>query len=367
MIYLLFIFCVLALTVCYRNVNGGQTLVLGRRVRLNAERLAVGALIVLIVSLFCGLRAMSVGTDTQSIYYPYYYVAYCLQNRGYEGTEIGFYLVIRLGYLLFRSYTGVLVFVSFLTTLFFFAGLARYQDRVNLPLCMLLFLVFLFFPSFNIMRQMLAVSVVVFALRFLEEERAAPYLVWVAAAALVHNSAVVALVLLAVQLSRRRRGLFCAFLAALCCLPLLLSPAMALAEKIPFLSRYAERYPLSFDFSVKNLSYVIYFFPAFAVLLYHRRALIARDGRNVLLLVMALLVFECSLFKFYVVWLSRLMNYFLISFCVLLPQCVALCRTAAGKSWLKLFLIAYCIGYFVLFYIVLGNSGIYPYESVIGT
>ncbi len=139
---------------------------------------------------------------------------------------------------------------------------------------------------------------------------------------------------------------------------------MRVTENIPFLSRYAERYQISFDFSIENLSLVLYHLPAFAIILYNYRRLIERDRRNALYLVMALIVFELGLFKFYMVWLSRLMHFFTVSLCILLPQCIPVCISLRAQKVMKAAIILYGLSYFFLYYIILQNSGIFPYVSV---
>ena len=118
---------------------------------------------------------------------------------------------------------------------------------------------------------------------------------------------------------------------------------------------------INFDLSITNLSIVILYSPAFVIALYFRRKLIAKNRQNKLLLLMLIVAFFCALSKVYMVWLSRIMYYFILPVCVLLPQCITLCETSKGALAFKVFLVIYCLGYFVLNYIILGNGMIYPY------
>lgn len=362
MLYVFIILITVLLTVAYQNIRSGNTLIVNRNLKLNIDKIATGLLIILILSLLCGLRAYSIGTDTNSIYLPYYYDKYCVRGTPYDGTEYVFYLIIKAGHLLLGSYTGVLFLISFLTLAFAFVGLSHYKDRVSLPLAMLLYLSFIYFESFNIMRQMLAISIIIFAFRYLEKRKYMHYLFWCVVAAFVHHSSIVSIGLFIICLSLKNKFVYRLFIVFICLLPLLLPAIMQVVGKIPVLNVYFERYGnFEFDFSIKNLSYVIYFLPAFLICLYFRKGLIAKDGKNKFYLIMLLLVFVCGLFKLYMVWVARLLHYFAFSVCVLLPQCINLCKNNHNGKLLNAFIIIYCLAYFVLFYLILGNGDIYPY------
>lgn len=364
MLYVFIILITVGLTLLYQNMQVGNTLILSRNVKLNVDRLVAGLLIVLILSLLCGLRGYSVGTDTSAIYLPYYYDKFCIKNASYDGTEYLFYVILKVGYSLFHSYTGVLFLISFLTLLFAFLGLSYYRYKVSLPLAMLLYLSFIYFESFNIMRQMLALSIIIFALRYLERHEYLPYLIWCALSAFIHNSSIVSIGLFVIYLSLKNKSVYKLFINLICLLPILLPLIMGVLGKVPVLSIYFERYKLDFDFSVTNLSYIIYFFPAFIICLYFRKDLLRKDSNNKFYLTMLLLVFICGLFKLYMIWVARLLHYFSFSVCILLPQCVQLCKKQTNGLLLKSFIILYCLGYFVLFYLLLGNGDIYPYCTI---
>lgn len=364
--YVFIILITFLLTIVYQNVQYGHGLMVKRNVKIKIERFIVGLGIILVLSLLCGFRSYEVGTDTSAIYLPYYYNKYCINNVAYEGTEYLFYGILKVGYFLFHSYTGVLCLISFLTLTFAFIGLSYFKNRVSLPLAMLIYVSFIYFESFNIMRQILALSIIVFAFRYLEKKHYFIYLLWCFVAAFVHNSSIVSIGLLVIYLSLKNKKVYNILFVLICLLPFLLSPIMNLLANVPVLSIYFERYKLELDFSIQNFSYIIYFSPAFVICLYFRKALIKKDLKNKFYLTMLLLVFICGLFKLYMVWISRLLYYFSFSVCILLPQCVPLCKNEQNGKMLKLFIAFYCLAYFILFYLVLGNGDIYPYVAIKG-
>lgn len=329
-------------------------------------------LIVLILSLFGGVRAYDVGTDTYSIYYQGYYANYCLNGNVYTGSEIGFYLILRLGYALFRSYTGVLLIVSALTAVFFVCGLLYFKNRVDITYVILIYLCLVYFDSFNIQRQFLAASIIIFGLRFLDRKRYWEFILTALCAFTVHVSSIVCVVLLLFKLFENKNKLLVALcvviIAAMAGMPLILN----VLTRIPFFNEIFPRSYLdqiNFDISLTNLSLVILYLPVFAVVAIFGRKLIKLDKRNKLYVLMVFMSFICALLKIYMVWYTRFILYFSFSFCLTMPQCfnkdvVSIYKERKWEIVLKVCVIVYSIAYFIINYIILGNGMIYPYHII---
>lgn len=316
--------------------------------------------------LLAGLRSVKVGIDTSSIYYPYYYVKYCVSNISYDGSEFGFYCILKIGYYIFHSYNGVLFFIALLTFYLSIFGILYFKNRINVALASFLFLLFSFFDSLNIMRQMLAVALTIFSLRFLDRKFYFRYIFFILLAATIHNSAIIMVILIPSKMFENKKIRLIAFTIILCCLIFLLPLIIELMGKMSFFEKYYRLYKINFEFSLTNFALVIYNLPAFIIILFFRKRLIKYDRRNILFLIMALLSFEAALFKLYMVWISRLISYFTVGIYILLAQCGKLCKTKRGGQLLNACLICYGLFYFVLFYYILGNAGIFPYQFLGG-
>lgn len=322
---------------------------------------------VVLLSLFSGLRGMSVGVDTGSIYYDSYYLPYCINNQPYNGTEIGFYVIIKAGYFLFHSYNGVLITASAITIGFSLAGLWHFKERVNIIFAFLIYLSFIYFTSFNTVRQYIAVSIIFFAFRYIDKRQYVRYFIAATIAFTVHNSALICLVIPIFKLIENRKKLvFALFILIVTGFIFLPDVVDVVINQFGFGAYASREYidKINFELSITNLSIVILYAPAFIVIFVFRKKLIKKDNRNKLLLLIFAIAFVCALLKLYMVWLSRLMVYFSLPMCILLPQCIKLCDTGKGSMALKVMLVMYCFGYFVINYIILGNGMIYPYVSI---
>ena len=314
-----------------------------------------------------GFRNPNVGTDTISTYYQYYFIPYVVHNAPLQETEFGFTILVKLAKFIFGiNYTGMLIVISTFTTTFSMLGVIRAPQKCQGLYVALLYLCFLYFDSFNVMRQMCSVSVIFASLHFLEEKKPFYFLLAVCFALMFHNSTVICLLILCFyivsELTFVRRILPYVIVLA----PIFLVTIFRILALIPFFSKYVQLYSdIHYDFSLTNFAPVIYNLPAYVVIFMNRKNLIKNSGLDrsfiYVLLMMVLTAFTCNLFKIGMVWLTRLAMYFSPAQYILLPLCE---RFYKQKRFYRFAIIAYCCCYFILFYFVLGNSEIYPYTFV---
>lgn len=132
---------------------------------------------------------------------------------GLEHTEPGFLLLLKLGGLT-GSYRGFLLLFHLLLTLLVFCWIARWSERRWLSVTLFLCLQF-FALSMNFLRQSLAAAVLLYAYRFLRENRFPPYLGLVLLGACFHRTALVMLPLyLFLRIPASKRHYLLAGLAA---------------------------------------------------------------------------------------------------------------------------------------------------------
>ncbi len=121
--------------------------------------------VVIILSLFIGLRSYDTGTDT----HEYVTAIRWSQINGMRSYnfEAGFVLISNFIYNIFHSETIVLFTFSFITTLFFLLRFWELRENYNLILLLFGFLTNYYLMSANIIRQILAMSIVFWSTRFI--------------------------------------------------------------------------------------------------------------------------------------------------------------------------------------------------------
>ena len=309
-------------------------------------------------------RHISVGTDTGTVYHPYYYMPYCVFGQRYTGTEAGFYLLIKTGYFLFRSFPGVLFCVALWTSVCFVAALFRTTDKRTVSLCAAYLLAFWYFDSLNIMRQSLAVAIVFLGYSFLKERSPARYALCVLIATCFHNSAPIALSGLWFYYAAEKKPLFWITFSLLPLLVFILPTALTVLEKAGLFVQYIDRYRgTGYDFSLVNFSLVLYRLPVYFLIAKHGKRLYKESRFTRIALLAVIGALGCYLCKIRMVWLARLSAYFLFFEGVLASNCVA---REKNVLLAKTLCFLYFAGYFLLAYGVLKNGEIVPFSFVWG-
>lgn len=146
--------------------------------------------IIFILTLVAGFRQYSVGIDTSN----YMEIYYGTQIR--NDIEIGFMLIYQIADLI--NYERLILFIpAFFTYYFFFMGTYKKRGIVSLPWTAFAFMCLFYFESFNIMRQMLAMSIIYYYLDFLYERHDYKrFFIVVIIASLFHLTALSALLLI---------------------------------------------------------------------------------------------------------------------------------------------------------------------------
>ena len=150
---------------------------------------------ILVPAIFAGLR-YGIGTDYFVTYQPYFdYLTGTggmqLYNR--EKLDIAYYalnmIVIKIG----GNFQMVLFFASVITFYAFRKAVLVYKNRLSIGWATFVFMLMYYQASFNIIRQLMAATIILYAFHFLEEENLKKYIQWVIVAALFHKTAIVVL------------------------------------------------------------------------------------------------------------------------------------------------------------------------------
>ncbi|MFR0704150.1 EpsG family protein [Enterococcus sp.] len=143
----------------------------------------------LIPSIVAGMR-YNVGTDYQS----YYWLFELTRNSSIfqilnTGTEPLFLIIVKISSYILNNQS--IYFVIFFLTIYFVYISIRELVNINWGYSMMLWFLIAFSPTLNIMRQMLAASIVLYAIINLYENKLLKCFVFLILALLVHNIAAI--------------------------------------------------------------------------------------------------------------------------------------------------------------------------------
>lgn len=173
-------------------------------------------LAILIPSILAGIRNLTIGTDVLNYVAPIYDAAnsansfYTFQNipilNGIllvpiSSFEIGFNALVYIITKIFGSLFFVLFFIQFLCISLTMFGLWSLRREFPVWLGMLTYYLCFFNTSLNLVRQSIAMSILIFGLRYLITNKWFKYVMVTICACLFHKTAIVGLIVLAVYYS----------------------------------------------------------------------------------------------------------------------------------------------------------------------
>lgn len=323
---------------------------------------------ILIPALLAGFRDQ-VGTDFQAYVWMYQDLSAISLSDFFQNyssqIEIGVYALANISSFLTGNYLLFFLLLSFSTLLFFYLGLKRFNVP-HIGLAFFLFLVISFPSSFNIARQLLAISIIFYASSYILERRLWKYILWVGVAALFHKTAILFIpVYLIGKLIRKDtvlRGtqlLAMVFILAILCLsvPAIVDVASSFSMFEKYIKYQASDSAKGYVLLVKSAIIGIF-------LLFYRH--LKHIRYFALFFVFSLLELVISIAALNSIDISRMALYFSVFVPVLLTYVVDIFGDRVGKHVATSLTIIYGILYFITFYYLLGSSDIFPYNYWMG-
>lgn len=146
--------------------------------------------LILLVSIFAGIRSATVGLDTVSYLEKFDAIKFERFDLAY-GLEVPFKCIVYLLLLIVPRGWFVLTVLALLTNWCIISRFWMLRNKSCFPCMVLCYYMSYFCTTLNIMRQFCAVAIVFYAVRYLEEKKVWKYLCAVLLAMLIHKSAVI--------------------------------------------------------------------------------------------------------------------------------------------------------------------------------
>ncbi|MBE6149306.1 MAG: EpsG family protein [Firmicutes bacterium] len=163
---------------------------------------------ILIISLLAGLRGENVGVDTSA-----YMDAFVNQfPKSWQFEEFGFRFVSNLLMKMFNNASVVMLIYALLTNFLIFLRLWDFRKKSSFGLMGLLYILIYFLSSMNIMRQFIAVAIVLYSTKLLENKKYVLFFIIVLLTSLIHKTSLLSVAFIFVycwsDLSPRKKIVF---------------------------------------------------------------------------------------------------------------------------------------------------------------
>lgn len=334
--------------------SGNKTIAISKlNIKLSTLFLSLAAVPLIMVS---GLR-WETGVDHLNYWYLFTNINYGIPNH----SEIGFSLLCKAIWF-FTMDMSVMFFICALITIVF-TFIAIKQSSSNLFISVFLFITMgYYFYSMNSIRHFMAISLFLFAFKFLKERKLIIYIPIILLAATFHKVAIVALplyFLLNIKYKAYWYGIFSA---------LLLIFSMLNRQILDFIYRYIFDFYKAIEQNHTGISYVnVGITLALSILsfIYYKK-LIAKDSKNIILINSA---FFGLMFFALCGWIpeyTRIGQYLTILSLFLVPKIID-CEENIKLN--RLYKIGLVVGFTAFMLVILINArvpeiGLVPYKSI---
>lgn len=330
----------------------------------NIENQFYRALLIFVILLVMYLRK-DIGTDYKL------YELYCQQYSNLEfsfrsiyggfNTEQIPFLFVKISSLFNNSIAIFNLLCALVIYHFLFSGVPLYRGDSDMYIVSLIMLFLFFAPSMNILRQMMAVSIVIWGLRYCIDRRYLKYIACCLLAMLCHSSAIVAFSFIAFSLKEKNTRLYDTVIVILSLVvPFIFISGFETMNQISLFSKYTSIYTdlVIFEFDYR---YILAKIPIIVTVIFFWKKLELRRKDNRFFLLLFMVELTSILLGSWMKWAFRLMYYGYIAELVLIPQIPRFFKSEF-RTLASLVIIAYYALYFLVIHFYLGYDGIFPYS-----
>jgi len=296
--------------------------------------------------LLIALRDISVGTDYQSYVNAYYKILEgTLSSSNWLG--IGYIFICKLlSFIAGYNYIIVFSFFGFITLFFVYKSILRNSKIPWLSLYLFLSTC-LYYQTFNQFRQMLACTIVLYSIKYMEKKNLKMFIIIILIAASIHNSALVMLPFYFIsKLEINKKTIFMYVIISL-----LMMFGFNIIERFILYTNYDVYLNTNFNIE-RNLSSIINMFVRMILLigcLLFSKRLIKQDPESKYLynLVIVCTIFQLLTIKSYL--FARITTYFFIFYILLIPNIVYVFLKKNKILAMGVILIIFAIYHYVYF------------------
>ena len=308
-----------------------------------------------------GLRSISVGTDT-IVYAAEYDFFKTFKAVRYTRIEYGYIAIMTVLNYFNLHFNWLLFITSSIIVFLVFKSIKEYSSNIFLSVYLFVAM-YLYYYSFNVMRQCIAVAICFFCYKYILKREAIKYVLGVLLAAQFHTTAYIMLPLYFVYMLAKQRMFFLVFLVILYFIFIFINPFVNFV--LQYMPRYLGYLDSVFFDSSTGLRYV---FVYGIILLFGYINLVCYkiEKRFLLEFLYMSIAFLLNLLALngYAIF-ARLAWYFTIYTIIFLPNCLSRIKNKYfySLSFLSIFILSFCYHYYFL---TVDYQRITPYEFIGG-
>lgn len=326
---------------------------------------------ILLPSLLAGLRIEGIGTDT--LYYVKANFKVAVASKSFQQFNNAYELELFYNLLVYfvSRFTNNIHVLYFLiqTIIMFFVYRACYNERKNVPmwLSFLLFLLLYYNRSLNMVRQSIALAIILYAYKYIKEKKLLKYIIFVIIASFFHKTALLSLIIyfMVALIKGKEKFLYKIFI-------LLISILFLIGyQEIMFFLIGLEIIPNKYLFYVTGSQSTILLIELIRKIIFlgiftlFGKALYKINEENHILkyfMNLDIVLYLVGIYANYAQRISYYLGYFDIFLIAQLPNC---CKKGVSKQIIYALIVIFFVSYWLMYYVILGYDSTFPYISIL--
>lgn len=265
---------------------------------------------------------------------------------------------------------------AFITMFVFFRAIDYYRDRISTTLSLFIFYMAYYLVTYSVIRQMIAVIIILYGTRYIFEKKFHKYLIYVILAGMIHKTAYLMIILyffydgnlgflkkiklpkkLDIKISENVQSIIIYIIIGI--LPFFLIPLIP--KVISILGIYTSYLPRQASMSFQFLLYVL---PMLTLIFIYRKELLEENKNNEFFIRVLILQIPFQLMGGVIKYTDRFALYPAIMQTILIPILFKNLNNSKMQKFIKISIIAWYIFYFTVMFVVLNSNGVMPYKTI---
>lgn len=329
----------------------------------------ISFLCVLILSVFAGIRDYSVGTDINVYGLRYFEKVSTFSSLkeclNFFGTEQLYFALNYVVYILKGDMHIFLFIHQFILASIIYIIAYREKNVGTMWVYVFIYLMVWFNTSLNIIRQSLAIFVILYAFKYIEEKKYIKYIIAILIASLFHNTALVCLSIpLLIYIAKSKNKKIYIALICVSIFAIYFNFEMMVRFTSNIISNFSKYINYFEDerFTVVNFNLLFACGKAIilAVTLFFSRKLENKTGNNLLIIMLVLdLILYCS--SAFVKYGYRVSYLFLVYYIYIIPRIDRSLKGSKDRNIYRLVIVIAFVMYWILRYVICKYDGTLPY------
>lgn len=314
-----------------------------------------------LVSLLPSALRYGIGTDYFYTYVPYFR---WIGNGQKEFGEVGFNLINKLIYNCTEDYRVLFFVTSFIILFLIYKSIWENSENIFQSI-LLIFIGQFYFYSMNLVRQAIAMSIIVYSFKYIKEKNILKTIISILIATLFHNSALIMIPILLISfmnISNIKKILIGGSI-------LLIQPLMLkLIIWIMGFTKYIWYYEQGLFTEQISILLLIQNIMIFVIDIYYQKVYKEKINdeykilSNINFIGLCLMVLSSN-----IPLVFRMVRYCTVFQILLIPKIIGLSDNKTNKSILSVIIYGFMFISMVYQIMICGGEGVYPYNSIFGT